>query len=386
MDFRALRARFQEEEILLKQPRIKPALPEKPKVVPPPPPQSPPHYLPAGARPSLLSSINQTLEGKSAIAPRVVFKDEKKESKKPLLPTNPKKDKSEGKLKKKDKTTKGSKEKLVEDSADQKQKKENSKDKKFQLVAPKENTAELVPVMPPPKAGNTKKGFLGFKKSKRDSAEIPADPILDTPSSDLAGQVPLIPVPSDAGGPLPALETPAPKALLPNIPTLPESRAAVEVTPPPAIPDSPAFAPPPAFIPDIPAPQVPTLESDTPLEIETPTLPNSRPASQAEFIPSPPSSVPTPPPSQITPGPPSTASTSSPSPPEPDTPTVDIVEMLPPPVLDPPTIPPSPKAVRPISALSALERAEDMSTGKRTPSCDVRIFNALEKARKKTTR
>lgn len=386
MDFKALRARFQEDELLLKQPRIKPALPEKPKVVPPPPPQSPPHYLPAGARPSLLSSINQTLDGKSAIAPRVVFKDEKKESKKPLLPTNLKKDKSEGKLKKKDKTTKGSKEKLVEDSADQKQKKENGKDKTFQLVAPKENTAELVPAMPPPKAGNTKKGFLGFKKSKRDSAEIPADPILDTPSSDLAGQVPLIPAPSNAGGPLPALETPAPKALLPNIPTLPETRAAVEVTPPHTIPDSPAFAPPPAFIPDIPAPQVPTLESDTPLEIETPTLPNSRPASQAEFIPSPPSTAPTPPPRQITPGPPSTASTPSPSPPEPDIPTVDAVEMLPPPVLNPPTVPASPKVVRSISALSALERAEDMSTGKRISPCDLRIFNALEKARKKNTR
>lgn len=386
MDFKALRARFQEEELLLKQPRIKPALPERPKFVPPPPPQSPTHYLPAGARPSLLSSINQTLEGKSAIAPRVVFKDEKKESKKPLLPTNMKKDKSEGKLKKKDKTTKGSKEKLVEDSADQKQKKENGKDKKFQLVAPKENTADLVPAMPPPKAGNTKKGFLGFKKSKRDSAETPADPILDTPSADLAGQVPLIPVPSDTGGSLPALETPAPKALLPNIPTLPETRAAVEVTPPPTIPESPAFAPPPAFIPDIPAPLVPTLESDTPLEIETPTLPNSRPASQVEFIPSPPSTAPTPPPSHITPGPPSTASTPSPSPPEPDTPTVDALETLPPPVLDPPTIPPSPKVVRPISALSALERAEDMSTGKRTPPCDLRIFTALEKARKKNTR
>lgn len=381
MDFKALRARFQEEE-LLKQPRIKPALPEKPKVVPPPPPQCPPHYLPAGARPSLLSSINQTLDGKSAIAPRVVFKDEKKESKRPLLPT--KKDKSEGKLKKKDKTTKGSKEKLVEDPADQKQKKENGK--KFQLVAPKENTAELVPAMPPPKAGNTKKGFLGFKKSKRDSAEIPADPILDTSSSDLAGQVPLIPVPSDAGGPLPTLETPAPKALLPNISAIPETRAAVEVTPPPTIPDSPAFAPPPAFIPDIPAPQVPTLQSDTPLEIEIPTLPNSRPASQAEFIPSPPSTAPTPPPRQLTPGPPSTASTPSPSPPEPDTPTVDTMEMLPPPILDPPTTPPSPKVTRPVSALSALERAEDMSPGKRTPPCDLRIFSALEKARKKNTR
>ena len=133
MDFKALRAKFQDEELLLKQPKIKPALPEKPKVVPPP--QSPPHYLPAGARPSLLTSINRTLEGKTGIAPRVIFKDEKKESKKPLLTNTKGKDKSEGKLKHgKDKTTKGSKEKVDIDSSVQKQKKESSKDKKLSFA------------------------------------------------------------------------------------------------------------------------------------------------------------------------------------------------------------------------------------------------------------
>lgn len=388
MDFKALMAKFQDEELLLKQPRIKPALPEKPKVVPPP--QSPPHYLPAGARPSLLSSINQTLERKT---PRVVFKDEKKESKKPLLMTNSKKDKSEGKLKKGKDKLKGSKEKLEEDSLDQKHKKENSKDNKFLLVlpaAPKESTAELVPATPPPKPTTTKKGFLGFKKStKRDSVEVPADPILDTPSSDVAGRAPLIPVPFDFGGAPPGPETSTPKALLPNIPTLPDSSAAVEIPPPSTIPASPAFTPPPAFIPDTPAPKVTTPESETPLEIETPALPVSRPASQNEIIPSPPSTVATPPPSHAISGPPSLASTSSPSPPESEFAAeallIDAVEMPPPPILDPPSIPPSPKAVRPISALSALERAEDMSTGKRIPSCDLRIFSALEKARRKNT-
>lgn len=388
MDFKALRAKFQDEELLLKQPRIKPAVPEKPKVVPPP--QSPTHYLPAGARPSLLSSINQTLERKTQVAPRVVFKDEKKESKKPLLQTNSKKDKSEGKMKKGKDKLKGSKEKLEEDSLDQKQKKENSKDKKFLLVlptTPKESTAELVPAMPPPKPTTTKKGFLGFKKStKRDSVEVPADPILDTPSSDVAGHAPLIPVPSDIGGAPPGPETSTPKALLPNIPTLPNSSAAVEITPPSTIPSSPAFNPPPAFIPDTP---VPTPERETPLEIETPALPVSRPASQNEIIPSPPSTVPTPPPSHAISGPPSLASTSSPTPPESElaaeTLLIDAVEMPPPPILDPPSIPPSPKAGHPISPLSALERAEDMSPGKRIPSCDHRIFSALEKARRKNT-
>lgn len=387
MDFKALRARFQEEDPLLKQPRVKPAVPEKPKGLPPPPPvpsQAPSHFLPAGARPSLLSSINQSLDGKSA-APRVVFKEDKKESKKPLLSTGIKKDKSEGKLKKKDKdkekSSKGSKEKLYEELTEPKPKKENGKDKRFHLGAPKENTAVLVPAAtPPPKTGATKKGFLGFKKAKRESAEIPADAILDTPSSDNTGTPPLIPVPQGAG----AVETPAPpKALLPNIPPLPEVA-------PPSIPASPAFAPPPAFIPDIPvipAPQVPTLQSETPLQTETPALPDSRPASQVEFIPDPPTMAPTPPPSHMIPDSPSPLSAPSPSPPEPEVPAMeDTLEVLPPPVLESPTIPPSPKAARPISALSALERAEDMSPARKTHPCDVRIFNALEKARKKTSR
>ncbi|XP_042271466.1 titin [Thunnus maccoyii] len=397
MDFKALRAKFQDEELLLKQPKIKPALPEKPKVVPPP--QSPPHYLPAGARPSLLTSINRTLEGKSAIAPRVVFKDEKKESKKPHLTSTKGKDKGEGKLKDgKDKTTKGSKEKVDVDSSDQKQKKESSKDKKFSLVAPKESAAELVSATPPPKATPPKKkGFLGFRKStKRYSVEVPADPILDTPSSDVPGPAPLIPVPSDFVDSVPEPEISAPKALLPNIPTLPDSTA--EITPPSIIPAPPDFTPPPAFIPDIPAPEIPTSESETSVEIETPALPVAIPASQNETIANTPSTVPTPPPSAAHPDsstPPPVASTSTPppSPPEPEIAdvasdeavNVAVVEEPPPQVTDAPSISPSPKAERPISALSVLERAEDMSPGKKSLPCDQRIFSALEKARKKST-
>ncbi|KAM7388539.1 hypothetical protein PAMP_024706 [Pampus punctatissimus] len=399
MDFKALRAKFQDEELLLKQPKIKPALPEKPKVVPPP--QSPPHYLPAGARPSLLTSINQSLEGKTVVAPRVIFKDEKKESKKPLILTNMKgKDKTEGKLKGgKDKTTKGSKEKLDVDSSDQKQKKESSKDKKFPLmipVAPKENTAELVSATPPPKAtASKKKTFLGFRKTSRTySLEVPADPILDMSSSDVPGPAPLIPVPSDLDGSVPEPLISAPKALIPNIPTLSDSTAAIGITPPFIIPASPDFTPPPAFIPEAPAPVVPIPQSETQLEIETPAQPVSRPASQTEIIASPPSVVPTPPPSHAPPAsssPPPVASTSTPppSPPEPEMVAVDDVEAVNIDVVEKPTdtssIPPSPKPERPISALSVLERAEDMSPGKRTLPCDQRIFNALEKARKKST-
>lgn len=52
---------------------------------------------------------------------------------------------------------------------------------------------------------------------------------------------------------------------------------------------------------------------------------------------------------------------------------------------DPSPIQPSPKAERPISALSALSRAEDMTPPKKTTPADQRILNALEKARKKVT-
>ncbi|CAK6956042.1 titin [Scomber scombrus] len=378
MDFKALRAKFQDEELLLKQPRNKPALPEKPKVVPPP--QSPTHYLPAGARPSLLTSINKSLEGKTMLAPRVIFKDEKKESKKSLIQTN---------TKGKDKTTKGSKEKL--DSSDQKQKKESSKDKKL-FATSKESTAELVQATPPPKAATPKKkALLGFRKSsKRKSVEVPADPILDTPSSDIPGPAPLIPVPSDFDDSVPEPEISAPKALLPNIPPLPDSTA--ENTPHSITPTSPDLNPPQVFIPDIPAPEVPTPESETPLEIETPALPVSTPDSQDEIVTSTPSTVPIPPPSAqpASSSPPPVAST---PPPEPEVAAVAceeavdiaVVEQPPPLVTDAPSVSPSPKAERPISALSFLERAEDMSPGKKTPTCDQRIFSALEKARKMGT-
>ncbi|KAL7397365.1 hypothetical protein ABVT39_020807 [Epinephelus coioides] len=393
LDFMALRAKFQEGEHLLKQPKIKPALPQKPKVVPPP--QSPTHYIPAGARPSLLTTINQSLEGKTPLAPRVVFKDDKKESKKPLSQVNSKgKDKSEGKLKKSKDKSKGSKEKLFadEDAEEQKPKKENGKDKKLPLlpVAPKQSTAELVPATPPPKATTQKKkGFLGFRKSgKKDPVEVPAEPILDSPSADVPGPAPLIPVPSDFGDTPPEPEMAAPKALMPNIPTLPNSSAAVEITPPSTIPASPDFGPPPAFIPDIPTPKVPTPEIETPLEIETPALHVSRPASQNEIIPSPPSATPTPPPARAIIDPPPVASTPSPSPPEPEIAVeavnIAAVETPPPPVVNRTSnSTPSPKPEHPISALSALSRAEDMSPVRRSIPCDQRIFNALEKARRK---
>ncbi|XP_034439701.1 FYN-binding protein 1 isoform X2 [Hippoglossus hippoglossus] len=369
LDFKALRARFQDEELLLMQPRIKPTLPEKPKQVPPP--QSPPGHLPAGARPSLLTSINQSLEGKTHISPRVVFKDEKKEGKMSLI-------KNYTKLKVGKDKTKGSKEKLDDDSSEQKPKKDNAKDKRLSLrfpAAQKESTEILVPATPPPKGTiQKKKGFLGFMKSvKKDSLDITTDPILDSPSSDILGTAPLIPVPSEFGGAPPEPEIYAPKALLPNIPSLPASSATMETAPPFIIPASPDYNLSPAHIPDFPDPSVPTLQSETPLEIETPALSVPHTIS------------PTPP----TPTPPPVAFTPSPSPPEAEISEAAIEAVsiaaveTPPLITDPPSTQSSPKLERPISALSALERAADMSSGKRTPA-DQRILNALENARKKS--
>ncbi|XP_033937725.1 uncharacterized protein [Pseudochaenichthys georgianus] len=389
LDFKALMAKFQEEELLLKQPKSRPALPDKPKSVPPP--TSPSHFLPAGARPSLLTSINQTLGGKTVNAPKVIFKEDKKQSKTPLISKG--KDKIEVKLKKaKDKTMKGSKEKLEEISEDLKPKKVK---KLPQLPgASKEKTAELVPAAPPPTGIVSKKrGILDFMKStKRNSAEVPEDQILDSPTLGITGPAPLIPVHVDYGVVAPDIS--APRALLPNIPILPDSAAVMEITPPSTIPASPELTPPPTFVPDIPDLQVPTLEIETPLEMETPAVHISRPASQNEVITNPPTDSPTPPPSLAISIPSPVAPTPPPSLPEPEIAAEACVEAVnisavetppppPPPRTDPPSIPSSPKAERPISALSALSRAEDMSPARKMSPVDQRIFNALEKARKK---
>ncbi|KAK7889317.1 hypothetical protein WMY93_024877 [Mugilogobius chulae] len=317
LDFKALRAKFQEEEALLKQSfKPKPALPEKPKVVPPP--QSPPHYLPSGARPSLLASINQSLEGNTAVAPRVVFKDEKKESKKPLLQSNSKPKESKIKLGK-DKS-KGGRERLYdEDDPPQQKPKKESKEKK------KETTADLVPATPPPKNSNQEEGPSWLQEDSVDARD----------------------------------------------PALPTS----------TISTSPHFNLPPALVPEVPAsPVALSLESENTAPTET--LYVLRPPSQTEVAPSMC-------PSLILPEPDVVSAHSSPSP-EPE-PTVGQINRnsveIPPPPVDVDSALASPKLERPLSALSALsalERAEEMNPGKRTPPGDMRIFNALEKARKMT--
>ncbi|XP_061539170.1 FYN-binding protein 1 isoform X1 [Phycodurus eques] len=365
MDFKALRARFQEEQLLLSQPRMKPTLPEKPKVVPPP--HSPTQYLPAGARPSLLTSINWTLDNKTVMPPRVVFKDEKKESKKPLIRTTST-DKNEKNLRAgKDKMTKGSKVPFDEYSLFHKLKKDSDKDKK----PPPVTTAELVSVPALPKVSNSKKkGFLGLKWSaKTNPDEVLADPILDAPTLDGPGLAPLIPIPPEF-----ADVEPEPEILPPNILSLSDSDV--------AIPVSPGFTPPPSFIPDIPAPHLPSPESETPLEIKTATLPIYTNGGQGKMsllqtsqsiyqtISIPPFEVPSPTLSSPEPkyGVPGSVAA------------ISIAALLNP---RPPSVLSSLPAEGSASALSALERAEDVSQGRRTTAADQRILNALQKARRK---
>lgn len=474
MDFKTVRAMFEEKEHLLRQPKARPIVPDKPKAVSAPqspshlPPQSPfhpspqsPSYLPAGARPSLLSSMTQALEAKAVNVPRVVFKDEK-DAKKPLIQTNVKgKEKSDGKVKEsKSKTGKESKkpEEKQEDSSDQKDK------KLLSFLTKKEETTDLVPAPPPPKV-QKKKGFPGFRKStKRDSAVI-----LDSPTLEESGPALLVPASSDADN--------MPEE---SIYSVPKTNPSAGLTPPTHTPTPPDAFTPPAVLPEVSVPKAPAAQIRPPSDEEGPALPDFSTIGQNDTILSPPSVVPSPP-TAAAPTPPTIAAPSRPSfaPPNPPkrgapagstssnsalSPHPNVAPQTPPSVAAPvplnivapnlsatavlnplpsaslappqkasptpglsesppqspsatPTPPTGPtlseasppelqvpagsheedrrltpdldsplKLERSISALTALERAGDMSTGKRTPPSDLRILNALEKARKKATR
>ncbi|XP_064189576.1 FYN-binding protein 1 isoform X1 [Anguilla rostrata] len=157
LDFKALRAMFQ-EEAALKQMKNKPAIPEKPKLIPPP-----------GARVSLLSSISAAVESKNPVIPRVVFKDTKtgSEAKRPLplpVPIKP----------------------PVRDSnfntevLDHQQKKEGNvvklafKDRKLPLVLPVPPVVDKSKPAPPAKSvPPKKKSFLPFKSKFSKAAKEP---------------------------------------------------------------------------------------------------------------------------------------------------------------------------------------------------------------------
>ncbi|XP_064791607.1 FYN-binding protein 1-like isoform X2 [Oncorhynchus masou masou] len=483
LDFKSLRAKFQDDEVLLlKQPGTKSALPEKPKVLPPPhsptnclpslsstshtPSNS--HSLPRGARPSLLSS----LQGPGGIASRGIVKEEKKVKSK---------DMDEGKVKllgKKKAEVKADKEKSDErmnggkdvvevavrsDLLDQKQKKEAdlAMKNKVSLLSPggsKGGSVELVDMSPPPINTTKKKGFLGIGKSvkigkKRKegrASSFPhtghspdlADPepvmLLTTfgtpaPPGDIPIRTVIIP-PSPAvhivhlppaSIPAPVLDSPLPLELTRNPvftllpPTLkPAAEAIPVVTPPNPIP---VISDPPIIdhIPEIlspetiPAPTLPVSVRPTPSPVTAPFSPIPAPP-VTHILPAVPSphtlSTSTPPPPVIaTPSPPPDPTPSPPPPPtppvaelDPESVVVDIAVIVetsasplpshtpPPPAGEPSVAPPSlqperPVGVqeRPLSALLALGRAEEMSPPKKRGS-EI-IFNALEKAKRTLT-
>ncbi|XP_019752240.1 FYN-binding protein isoform X2 [Hippocampus comes] len=368
MDLKALRAKFQEADVLLREAGKKPTVPEKPKTVPPP--TSPRHYLPAGARPSLLTSINQTLEGRTIMAPRVVFKDEKKESKKPLIKKTSM-DKNDVRLQiGKEKLTKGRKEPLDENSLYHKLKKDGAKDKKPQLVT----TGHLVSEQAPSHVLNSNKmqDCLAFKwPPKSNLDEVPSDPILDTPTMDSPVLAALIPTPPEFDDVKPETQLISPNSL-----SSPNSDVAMSF--------SPGFTPRPSFIPDIPAPYLPSPDHEMPLEMKTPPLPISILNHQGKI-----SRVQPPQPVYHTISiPPTQASSLMPSSPEPahgapgGVGAISIEAMLksrPPTPLEDPLS----SLAGSVSALSVLERAEDMSQVRRSNAGDHRILSALQKASRK---
>ncbi|CAB1324173.1 unnamed protein product [Coregonus sp. 'balchen'] len=426
-----------EEVLVLKQPRTKSALPEKPKVLLPPhsptnslPSLNPTSHTPSNshslrprARPSLLSS----LQGKGGIAPRVFGKEEKEKKVKGNERINGGKDIVEVAVR--------------SDLLDQKQKKEADlvmkamKNKKVSLLSPggyKGGSVKLVDASPPPINTTKKKGFLDIRKSvktgkkgKAGKGEHPPFPILDIASPDLAGPEPLMPL-TTFGTPAPPVDIPICTAIIPpspavhivHLPPAPIPAPVLDSPLPPELSHNPVFtllpptlkpAPaaeaitvvtPPDPIPVIPDPPIidhihETLTPKTPSEtILAPTLPESVCPSPSP-VPAPSSPIPTLP---VTPIPPATPippppSTSTPPPPV-------IVETSasplpshtpPPPAGDPPVTPPSPQPERPVrvqerplSVLLALGRAEEISPPKKRGS--EKIFNALEKAKRKLTR
>uniref|UniRef100_A0A672YQD8 Helically-extended SH3 domain-containing protein n=1 Tax=Sphaeramia orbicularis TaxID=375764 RepID=A0A672YQD8_9TELE len=73
INFKALRAKFQEEALMAEFTPSRPAVAGKPKHLPPPPP--PPLLPPGGHCSFVVSSINMAVEKRTPVVPRVIFKD-----------------------------------------------------------------------------------------------------------------------------------------------------------------------------------------------------------------------------------------------------------------------------------------------------------------------
>ncbi|KPP74763.1 hypothetical protein Z043_106052 [Scleropages formosus] len=172
VDFKSLQAKFQQEGTL-RQIMSKPAIPEKPKVVPP-----------SGSRNSLLNSINIAVENKMPVIPRVVFKEDKKEFNNKQTQSTPGPFKVKNAVKEPTSNT---------EVADNIQKKEGDivkqafKDKKPSIVPPvsvlEENSNPKLDPVSPVHSPTPEKAVLPSKPTKTLKLKVTAlkNPTLDDP-------------------------------------------------------------------------------------------------------------------------------------------------------------------------------------------------------------
>ncbi|XP_076134235.1 uncharacterized protein LOC143116802 [Alosa pseudoharengus] len=271
LDFKALKAKFQQEDALKLM--NKPAIPQKPKLIPPPP---------SGTHVTLISSINAAVENR--MAPRVVFKDDKPPQ--TLKPTSPQS--AAPKSKNKDPSVKP-------ELVDKKQKREADiimqamKDKKLPMVLPVTVPAPTPepdsPTQTTKPATPKKKGISFFKKPlkpakvKAGTVESVSPPISPSPPS------------PPSSGSTPVVDTlVAQIALIPPIPVIPTPPSSPDVPPldvpeisPPSIPQPEVLAPEDAAL-QIPDPELPASETTV---LSVLDLESSTPAIAIESIPEP---------------------------------------------------------------------------------------------------
>lgn len=183
IDFKALRAKFQEEALQTQSKTSRPAVAEKPKHVPPP----------GGHCSSVVSSINIAVENKTSVVPRVIFRDGLRASggKRPIsFPPQPQQTSSKSQLTNGDSTTR-----------------QSLKDRHMPLVLPvlpvrekKEHKLEPDPGKEvPPQTKIKKKGLLlPFKSAK--ASKVSAENVEEPRYTDLTIR------PSSAPGDLPSME------------------------------------------------------------------------------------------------------------------------------------------------------------------------------------
>ncbi|XP_028817911.1 transcription initiation factor TFIID subunit 3 [Denticeps clupeoides] len=385
LDFKALREKFQQEDPL--KLRNKPTIPEKPKLL---------HSPTSGTQSPLISSINAAVENRMSVVPRVVFRDEKRLSiVRPASLMVPQKAK-DGDLP------------VKPALLDENQRKEADlvkqafKDKKLNLVLPV-TAAESNST--PPSSGKSvtpkKKGIFSFKKTPKPEKEKsetfvmdPVSPIVNVPTPTFtsftlpAVQKPLLPpVPTSTSSiPIPDIPSETPDQT-PSLSEEAEMFISLSEIPPPDTPLAEILVGNTPVPLDIPPPVIP-VSSPPPVEVLHPALPGSDPAvpdpeqREPELVRVAALPVPT---VSASPVLPRSATPAEPVPPA-GGPPAEVVRPAPAPVQDngPPAgdVEPTTPPKRPLSALSALERAEEKSPGKR--ASDQRVFNLLEKMKRKS--